>query len=46
MQPARTADRSTVLAVPNIKVRMEAQHSITHLIHHDLLAKALALPFT
>jgi hypothetical protein len=44
VRPARTADRSAVLVVPNVTVSMEAHHSIPSLILHDLLWKALPLP--
>ena len=40
MLPARRADNSAVLAVPNVKVRKEAQHSIPPLSHHDLLRES------
>ena len=39
MQPARTADNSAVFVVPNVKVRMEAQHSIPPMSLHDLFRK-------
>ena len=37
VRPARRADNSVVLVVPNVRVRLEAQHSIPHLSLHDLL---------
>ena len=37
MLPARTADNSTVLVVPNVNVRMETQHSVPPVSLHDLL---------
>jgi hypothetical protein len=46
VRPARTADNSAVLIVPNVKVRMEAQHSIPPLIILDLLSKTCSLAFT
>jgi len=39
VRPAHRADSSPVLAVPNVKVRMEAQHSIPALGLHELLGK-------
>ena len=37
---ARRADSSAVLVVPNVKVRMETQHSISPLSVHDLLRES------
>jgi hypothetical protein len=34
---ARSADSSAVLVVPNVKIRMEAQHSVPPRSHHDFL---------
>ena len=39
--PVCTADNSTILVLPNVKVRMDAQHSISPLILLDLLQKKL-----
>ena len=39
MRPARRAHNAAVLVVPNVKVRMEAEHSIAPLSLHDLLGK-------
>ena len=39
MPPASTADSSAVHVVSNIKIRMEAQHSIPLLSLQDLLQK-------
>jgi hypothetical protein len=41
MRPARRADNSAVLVVPNVKVRMHAQLSIPPLSLHGLLGKTL-----
>ena len=44
MGPALTANNSAVRIVPNVKVRMEAQHSVPTLGLHDLpLGKSLPL---
>jgi hypothetical protein len=43
VQPARTADDSAVLVVPNVKVRMEAQHSFPPLSLRDLLWESFTL---
>ena len=40
VRPARIADSSAVLVVPNVKVRLEAQHSIARLSRHDLLGES------
>ena len=37
VRPARRAENSTVLVVPNVKVRMEAQRPTPRLSLHDLL---------
>jgi hypothetical protein len=37
VRPARRANNSAFLVVPNVKIRMEAQHSIPPLSLHDLL---------
>jgi hypothetical protein len=37
VQLACGADSCAVLVVPNVKVRLETQHSILHLSLHDLL---------
>ena len=37
MRPVCTADNSAVLVVPNVSVRMEAQHSVSSPGLHDLL---------
>jgi len=37
------ADNSAVLVVPNVKVRMEAEHSVPLLRFHDLLRKSYTL---
>ena len=44
MLTARIADNCAVKGVPNVKVRMEAQHSIALMSLRDLLGKALPLP--
>ena len=44
MRPALKADNSAILVVPNVKVRMEAQHSLPHLSLHDLIGKVSSLP--
>ena len=44
MRPARTADNSGVLGVPNVKVRIEAQISISLWVSVTCYGKAL--PFT
>jgi hypothetical protein len=36
------ADNSVVLVVPNVKVRIETQHSIPSLIIHDLLRESFS----
>jgi hypothetical protein len=41
----RVYDNSAVLVVPNVEVRMEAYHSIPHLILNDLLGKAFTFTF-
>ena len=41
MLPARTADNSTVLVVPNVNVRMETQHSVPPVSLHDLLPETV-----
>jgi hypothetical protein len=46
VRPARRADNSAVIVVPNVKVKMEAQNSIPPLSLHDLLPEALPSPFT
>ena len=46
VRPARTVDNSAVLVVPNVKIRVEAQHSISALSPHDLLLESFTLPFT
>ena len=43
MRPERRADNSAVLAVPNVKVRMEAQHSVSDLSLHDVLRESFTL---
>jgi predicted metal-dependent hydrolase len=43
VRPGRKADNSTVQVVPNVKVRLEAQHSILPLSLNDLLRKPLPL---
>jgi hypothetical protein len=43
VRPARRADSSAVLVVPNVKIGMEAQHYISRLSLHDLLWKSLPL---
>jgi hypothetical protein len=40
MRPARRADNCTVLVVPNVKVRTEAQHFVPPLSLHDLLRES------
>ena len=40
MRPARTADNFAIVVVLNVKVRMEAQHSIRPLGLHDLLRES------
>jgi len=45
-RPAREADTSAVLVVPNIKTRLEAQYSFPLLNLYDLLGKPLPLPAT
>jgi hypothetical protein len=40
VRPARVADNCAVLVVPNVKVRMEAQHSIAPLSLYDLLRES------
>ena len=42
MRSARGPDDCVVPAVPNVKVRMEVQHSIPHLSLHDLLLRCFA----
>jgi hypothetical protein len=37
VQLVHRADNSASLFMPNVKVRVEVQHSITPLSHHDLL---------
>lgn len=44
MWPARRADNSAVLVVLNIRLSVEAQHSIPPLSLHDLLRVAIPLP--
>ena len=41
MRPVRRADNSAAQVVPNIKVGMDAQNSISRLNPRDLLRKAL-----
>jgi hypothetical protein len=43
MRPARTADSSAVLVLPNDKVKLEGQHAIHPLSLHNFLGKALPL---
>ena len=43
MRPAREADSSEVLVVPNVKVRMEVQHFIPHLSLRNLLREKVYL---
>ena len=43
MRPARGADSSAVLVVPNVKVRVKAEHSTPPLSLYDLLGKFLPL---
>ena len=45
MRPARRADNSAVLVVPNVKVRMEARHSIPPLCLDDLLWESFTFSF-
>jgi hypothetical protein len=40
VRPARTADSSAVVVVPNVKVGMEVQHSNHRLNVHDLLRES------
>ena len=40
VHPVHSADNSAILVVPNVKVRMEAQHSIPLLSLHDLLQES------
>jgi hypothetical protein len=42
--PGRRADNSAVLGVPNVKARIETQHSISILSLHDLLWENFTLP--
>jgi hypothetical protein len=37
VRPARTVDNSAVLVMPNVKVRMETQHSVAPLTIRDSL---------
>jgi len=37
MRPARSSDHSAVLIVPNVKIRMEAQHSSPSVSLRELL---------
>ena len=37
MRPVRRGDNTAILVVPNVKVKMEAQHPILPLNLHDLL---------
>jgi hypothetical protein len=41
VRPAHRADSSTVVVVPNVKERVEAQHSIPPVRLHDLLGVLL-----
>jgi hypothetical protein len=41
LQSARTADNPAVTIVPNVKIKMNARHSISYLSLHDLFGKAL-----
>jgi len=41
---ARTVDESAVTIVSNVKVKVNARHSILYLCLHDLLGKSLPLP--
>ena len=41
MRPAHRAESSIVVVVPNVKERMEAQHSIPPVRLHDLLGVRL-----
>jgi hypothetical protein len=43
VRPARVADSSAVLVVPNVKVRMEAQHYIPFLNLYDVLQESFTL---
>jgi hypothetical protein len=45
--PAHRGDNSALLVVPNGKLRVEAKHSIHHILSlHDLLREDLPSPFT
>ena len=42
MWPAREVDKSVVLVVPNVEVRVEAEHYIPPVSLHDLLEESFA----
>ena len=46
LRPAHRTDSSAVLVVPNIKVKLEAQHFIRTLSFHEMLRESFTFTFT